>query len=87
MPMENVMDSANIKSRIPLNFAKRSVLNPISRQMANTISKEVASIASIGIIEVGNQGFSTSVYFRKLSQFPQAETFLDHIPNGPQQQI
>lgn len=79
--MVKVMESAKIKSRIPLNFANSSVLNPMIRKMAKIISAAVAIVPTVGIKVSGTHGFNTFVYSKKLSQFPQAELSLGHMPN------
>lgn len=58
IPVEKVIDRANINKRNPLNLANSSVLNPISRQIAKMISAVVAIVPTIEIIEFGNQGFN-----------------------------
>ena len=57
IPVEKVIDKANIKSRNPLNFANNSVLSPIIKKVAKTISAAVAKIPIVGISELGIQGF------------------------------
>ena len=57
IPVEKVIDKANIKSRNPLNFAKNSVLNPLIKKIAKIISAAVAIIPIVGITESGIQGF------------------------------
>ena len=79
--MEKLIDTAKISKRTPLNLANNCVLKPIKRQMANSTSAEVAVMARAGIAELGNQGLIVAVYFRKLSQFPHAETASGHNPN------
>ena len=81
IPVEKVIDKANINKRIPLNFANNSVLNPTNKHKAKTISAVVAIIPIAEIIEFGNQGFINSVYSKKLLQFPQAEISLLLSPN------
>ena len=57
MPVEKVIDKANINNKSPLNLANNSVLKPISRNSANTISAVVAIMPNSEIIDSGNQGF------------------------------
>ncbi len=81
MPIENVIDRAKANNSNPLNFANSSVLNPINKKIAKITSAAVATPPNMGIIKSGIHGFIIAVYSTKLSQLPQAETSLDHIPN------
>lgn len=51
------------------------------KKTAKIISAPVAIVPKMGIKDSGNHGFKTCVYSKKLSQFPQAELSLGHMPN------
>jgi hypothetical protein len=59
IPVEKIIEIANMSNRNPLNLAKSSVLNPTIKQIEKIIS--VASISITEIVELGNQGFISSI--------------------------
>lgn len=74
-----IAKAKNSKSH-PLSVAVKEVLNPTIKQTPNKISKIVETHPINGIKDGGIIGLSEWVYFKKLFQFPHAETSLLHQP-------